>query len=242
MNRPIRIAFLLLLTLGFASSALADCSETEMSAVFLISGVHDLEMSVDVLAVSPVGEATYPDMTTINASLQAIMPSVPPLFSHRGTFGNIGVFSVDPMDFGATALVDMRDGQVLFGGTVVWAGQGEVVHPAASTHEWFLRPYPAIGPGYLYIIPSEWPSDEEIDYFVDDGLAQILATDVMESFGNCGEYSVTAFFYLPTVGLIDPTVAQLVLVVQGSCGPPWNGEPVANEGQTWSRVKELFHR
>lgn len=242
MIRSLRFALFLsiLISAALLGPALADCSETDMSAVILISGIHPLDMSMDVLSVTPLGEVTYPDLATINGNLQAVMPTVPPLYYQAGTYGNVGLFRVDPADFGAAALVDLRDGQVLFGGTVVWAGQGQVVVPAASTHDWFLRPYPAVGPGFLYIIPSPWPDDEEIDLYVDQALDMVLATDVLHSFGECGEYSVVAYFYTPTVGMLDPDVVQMVLVVQGSCGPPWNGEPVANEACSWSEVKGLF--
>lgn len=233
-----------LLTATIALPAAADCSDGEVSAVFRISGLMPGDaMSVDVLAVTPVGPATYPDDGAIISDLLALMPDVAPIWQSQGDAGPISLFVSPPADFGGAALVDRRDGAILFAGTVIWSGLGQVVTPIASTHPWTggLNS-PAAPPASGEILILEW--DDAFGTPVDitvAGLEILLRTDVVHSFAACGEYSAVAFIYTPTVGFLDPTVAELVVVVQGHCGPPWNGDPVASERLSWSSIKSLFH-
>jgi hypothetical protein len=224
--------------------AAADCSDGEVSAVLRISGLLPGEaLSVDVLAVTPLGLVTYPDDNAIIADLLTLMPDVAPIWQPQGDAGPISLFVSPPMDFGGAALVDRRDGAILFAGTVVWSGQGQVVTPVASTHTWTGGlPEPASAPASLDVLILDWDDSFGTPAAITDAALEILRrTDVVHSFAGCGEYSVVAFLSPPTVGTVDPAVAELVVVVQGRCGPPWNGDPVASERLSWSSIKDLFH-
>lgn len=244
-NTPaIMIALAAALLVGAATGpATADCSDGEVSAVFRISGLLPGEaMSVDVLAVTPLGMVTYPDDNAIIAGLLALLPDVAPAWQPLADAGPVTLFASPPADFGGAALVDRRDGAILFAGTVVWSGQGHVVTPAVSTHTWTGGlPEPAASPASLGIMVMEWDDYHGTPAAITDAALEILRrTDVLHSFAACGEYSVAAFIYTPAVGDLVATVAELVVVVQGRCGPPWNGDPVANEPHSWSTIKDLF--
>ena len=84
-----------------------------------------------------------------------------------------------------------------------------------------------------------WPYGSETD-IADATLNLLRQLDVLHSFAQCGDYSAISYVYTPTVGLLDPLQAQCVMIVRGSCGPPWNGAPVAIESHSWGGVKALF--
>lgn len=249
MTRSPRARFLrlvlctFLLCIIFAPAARAECSDGEMTAVFVVGGIYPAtDLTIERLAVNPVGDETYPPESEIIAALAAAMPDTPPLWMHIGTVGHIGVFFVDPIDSGACALVDMRDGAIVFGGTVVWMGHGAVVIPSVSTHPWFEgMSDPAPAPATVDLVPSGWPDEWGTHEAITDQVLDVLRhTDVLHSFGECGEYAVLSCIYTPTVGTVDPLVAKLIVVVNGSCGPPWNGDPVAAQRRSWSAVRALF--
>jgi hypothetical protein len=68
----------------------------------------------------------------------------------------------------------------------------------------------------------------------------IRGTDVMHSFGGCGEYTATGVIYTPTVGALDPGAAQLAIVVEGQVGAPWNDQSLAVESFSWGGLKAVF--
>jgi len=76
--------------------------------------------------------------------------------------------------------------------------------------------------------------------FVEQVMTELLQTDVLHSFAQCGDYSVVIFPYTPTINPVDPFVAKAVVMVNGTCGEPWNDQPVPVDDQTWGSVKSLF--
>jgi hypothetical protein len=235
----------MILLLGLAlvpALALADCSDGEMTAVFLVSGLYpDLVPQVELLSVAPVGTQTDPDEAEMIAAIEAVQPGYS--YQHVASVADFHLFYADPVDFGACAIVDGRDGAVLFAGTVVWSGAGAVTLPDASSHDWSPSGGdPAPAPASLGILPNpEWGDGFGLPADITDAtLAVLRETDVLASFAACDPYGVASYIYTPVVGLTDPSVALNVIIVSGRCGPPWNGDPVAAERTSWQRVKALF--
>jgi hypothetical protein len=220
--------------------ARADCSDGEITATFLVSGVYEGSVRIDVLDAVPLGPVTDPSEAEMIAAIAAVLPGYD--FSLTESVGHFRLFWAPVLDFGACAIVDARDGRVVFAGTVIWSGTGGVALPVVDSHPWSDLGTLATPPDAIAYIASEFWYDGYLPYaeFVDAALQVVRATDVLHSFADCDAYTVTAFIYTPTVGLLDPTAAVAVIIVSGRCGPPWNGQPVAVDAATLSSVRALF--
>lgn len=225
-----------------AGPVIADCSDGEMTAVFIVSGIYPgTDLQLDLLTVFPVGETTYPTDEQMISSILSIQPG----YNYQQTelVGPFYQYFQHPGDFGAVAIVDSRNGAVDFAGTVVWMGEGSVNAPSVSTFDWsFPSVNPASEPQSVEVMDNPYWNEslstpEEV---TDSTLAYLRQTDVLLSFNACGPYSVVSYIYTPAVGATDPLVAQCVVLVSGHCGPPWSGEPVSTESVSWGQVKSLF--
>jgi len=224
------------------TSAIADCSDDEMTAVFVVDGVYPgLELSISTLAMSPVTDITNPSAEEMLNSVMEVFQGG--AFSPQDCLNHFCFFYWSPVDFGGAAFVDDRTGDVLFAGSIIWSGQGHVLVPETSSNEWsFPDETLAPEPQQVDIYPNHdfWPDEVTEEEITDQVLTHLRQTDVLKSFANCGPYSVMSYLYLPTVGVVDPLVAKSVIFVSGHCGAPWNGEPVAVEPTSLTKVKQLF--
>jgi len=236
------LAFLLPLIL-LVPAVHADCSDGEITATFLVSGIYEgASIQIDVVDVVPLGPVTNPNEAEMIAAVDAVQPGY--TYAFVGSAGPFRLFWAPPGDFGACALVDDRDGRVVFAGTVIWAGTGAVTLPAADSHPWSSPTVvPAPAPVAIAHVPSPYWYDGygTPEEFTDAALAAMRDTDVLASFGTCDDYTATSFIYTPQVGMLYPDVAVCVVMVSGRCGPPWNGQPVAIDSSTFTQVRALFH-
>ena len=220
---------------------LADCSEDEMTAVFIVSGIYPgTNLEIHLLTVEPVGEAIYPSEAEMIASVQAIQPGS---YTGIASAGPFHLFFEEPGDFGGTAIVDGRDGAIAFAGTVIWLGCGVINVPDGSTHGWtFPGGDAALGPGDVEILPNEYWGDifGSPDSVTTMTLDYLRQSDVLKSFGACDTYDVVSYIYTPAVGATDPTLAGCVIIVSGHCGPPWNGDEVPIRPTSWNKVKARY--
>jgi hypothetical protein len=223
-----------------SSPAVADCSETEMAAVFVVGDIYPGgEQALETLFVYLVEEATYPPEDELLAVIQSVQPCY--MYILTDTIAPFRHYLCPPMDFGAAAIIDERNGQLPFAGTVIWSGWGEVTLPAESSHEWtYEAGEPAAEPVVLEIYPSELYYFIEAEVLAANVMAELRQTDVLHSFADCGDYSAVLYAYTPVVGALYPNAAKAVVIVSGLCGPPWNGEVVGSDEWTWSTVKSLY--
>jgi hypothetical protein len=223
-----------------ASPAVADCSETEVTAVFIVGDIYPGdEQALETLFVYLVAEATYPP----EAELIAVIMAVQPCYGYilTDTIAPFRHYFCPPGDFGAVAIIDERTGQLPFAGTVIWAGEGSVTVPDESSHEWtYVAGDPAAEPVALELFPSELYYYIEPETVAANVMAELRQTDVLHSFADCGDYSAVLYAYTPAVGGLCPYAAKAVLIVSGLCGPPWNGEPVGSDKRSWGAIKSLY--
>ncbi len=212
-----------------------DCSEIEVTAVVLASGIgpgQDLE--IDLLHLFPVWQITNPSDEELYEAVDSLYVDDPHYIIYdqtwTNTVGNFRLYWSMPMDFGTSTIIDWRNACAVFAGTVVWAGQGHVVLPDSSSHDFgALMPNPAPAPSSLEILPNGFWGDSagtpvEI---ADEVMGELRQTDLLHSFAECGEYSVVAFIYTPSVYITDPAVAQAVILINGYLPPPWG--PVVSD-------------
>lgn len=225
-----------------ATSILADCSDHEMTAVFVVDEVYPgLEMSISTLEMSPVTDITNPSGDEMLNSVMEVFQGG--TFSPQDCQGHYCFFYWPPMDSGGAAFVDDRTGDVLFAGSIIWSGQGDVLVPETSSNEWsFPDETLAPEPQQVDVYPNHdyWSEEETEEEITARVLTHLRQTDVLKSFAGCEPYSVMSYLYLPTVGVVDPMLAKSVIIVSGHCDSPWNGEPVAVEQTSLSAVKQLF--
>jgi len=239
----LRILLLAALVPVFCASLVgAECSDSELSAVFVVDGIYPgTDMELRLLSVTPVGEITNPSEEELIGAVQVYWEGQ--YLQLLSTLGNHTLIIEEPGDFGYSAIVDNRTGQVLFGGEVTWMGLGGLDVPPASTHAWqYTAGDPAPAPASLAVLPNPYWADI---YGSPLGVAGIVIeflrdSDVLHGFGDCGPYDVTAYIWTPSVGVTDPNEAECILIVTGRCGEPWNGGPVDNTSAPWSAVKALY--
>lgn len=227
----------------YPSLSHAQCSEVERTAVFVVSGIYPgTSLELERVYLRTVGEATYPDNEQMIAAITAIQPGsyyfqleyVDPFYHYYQT----------PGDHGGIAIVDGIDGFVVFAGTLIHLGTGNITVPASSTHQWNYNPgYTAAPPVSIELIASlYWPLYPygSALYHAETTINFLREFDVLQSFGNCGEYVAYSFIYRPDYWLTIPVEAKSIIIVQGFCGSPWSGDNVQNEFKSWGSVKAMF--
>ena len=226
---------------GCPARAPAQCSDNEIIAVFIVDGVIVGEQpSVRNLYVMNHNTETFPSDEEMIASIGASALVGP--ISNIAEFDAFTVFYAPPSDFGYEAIIDHRSGGIMYKSPLSWFSVIDVEIPQGSNYEWnidqgSLAPTPAaIGvatSAYWYT----W-------YGVPETLAQGLVTylrgsDVLKSFGLCGDYNTFCYFSHPAPGNAF-YLPYAVVVVNGFCGGPWNGAPVAIEALSWGSVKIIY--
>ena len=243
---PILVMLALVANAAGPREAAAQCSEQELTAVFLVSGIHPgTALQIERLDVVPVGEATNPSEAELLAAVEAFWAGHPwqlPFYWRLdGTAGNFHLYRSPAGDFGAVTILDGRTGAVVFAGEVIWMGCGGVVHPPDSSHAWIVDPDAvAPPPAGLAVLPNlhwsdSWGTAPEL---TERALALIRRTDVLHSFASCGAYEAVGYTYTPSVGMTDPFAAIQVVLIGGRAEPPWG--PVGNAPASWRRVKALY--
>lgn len=240
----ITVSVLLLSDLHPAPAS-AQCSEQDHVAVFILDGLDPgfVSLQTELLAVTPVGPVTYPPEEDVYRNIMAVLgdqanPSLAPAQLVGNMWSWIGLQS------SSQSLVDRRDGAVLFAGSVIWAGQGQMLCPTGSTHEWEIPGgEPAPAPATTAVLDNDsWigPGVPTVDELTALAVEHLRTTDVLHSFGACGPYVVTGWIYTPAVGVVDPGAARLVIAVEGKVGPPWNGESVPVAARSWGALQSSF--
>jgi len=209
--------------------AMGQCSGEEYTAVFIVDDFFSSSQpQLGLLSVYLVGEETNP---TVPEMLESIVGAQPDFISWtdyelRGQEGDFSLFGHDPFDEGASVIVDSRNGRVVFFGTVIWLGQGDIYLPLHSSHTWSFTPEPpASEPSNVGVLPNQsWADYNGDPSVITDSIVDYLQnSDVLRSFSNCGPYDLVSYIYTPngTTGL-DPETASLIVFVSGKCGPPWS--------------------
>jgi len=141
--------------------------------------------------------------------------------------GDVLFAFADPGDFGSAALIDARTGALLFAASVVWMGTGQHFCPAVMDDMATLADSGEAGPPPAVF--NELNLWEDRGCFVVEGderkeidcLSGQAAFDAISSYGPvrdlavCGQYSVLAYMHPLTVGMLDPSTAEWVVVVTG---------------------------
>ncbi len=240
LHRATSFLFLsLFLLIPLAASA--ECSDHEITAVMILGQVYPGHyQTVETLSVYPVGEHTNPSYDEMWSTVRDYV-DCPAVFMYQSESQYLH-FKCEPNDSASSAILDTRTGQLPFLGTVSSSDVGHVLVPAGSTHSWsMVEGEPAAEPIEIDLFrDSDLFPIIPTDVFMDQVMAQLLQTDVLHSFAQCGDYSVVIFPYTPTENPVDPLVAKAVVMVTGSCGEPWNDQPVAVDNRTWGSVKSLY--
>ncbi len=202
----------------------AECSPVELTAVFVVDDIYPMEPQLTLLDVALVGPDIGPSQSEMITAIEALQPGYS--YTSYGEAGPFHFFFDEPMDHGGCAIVDGRDGRVVFAATIIYMGNGSITRPAASSHAWsFLPSELAPLPEDVGLLPAlMWSAEHygEPSAITDTVVDYLRQSDVLLSFGDCDMYSVVSFIYTPTVGMTDPTVAKNVIIVSGRCGWPWN--------------------
>ena len=239
---PRTLSFLFIsLFLLIPLAASAECSDNEITAVMILGQVYPAnEQELETLSVYPVGEHTYPS----NEELRSIIAEYVgcDFFLWGPWVGHYLHILCMTHVSDTSGILDTRTGQMPFLGSLSSSDVGQVLVPEESTHSWSMVE------GDLAADPFQIELFRDSDLlhiispndFIDQVMAELLRTDVLHSFAQCGDYSVVIFPYTPTVSPVDPFVAKAVVMINGTCGEPWNGQPVPVDSQIWGAVKSLY--
>ena len=183
------------------------------------------ELRLDLLDVAPIGPVTNPSMAEMIEAIQSVQPD-PSGYLHQAEAGPFHLFYSEPNDYGGCAIVDGRNGRVVFAGTVINLGFGSVTMPADSSHDWDFPPgIPANEPATVDILPNvNWFDQYGTPYEITNNVVEYLRdSDVLRSFGLCDSYDVVSYIYTPIGDPgVDPHTASQVIIVSGRCEQPWN--------------------
>lgn len=228
------------------TTADAQCCDQEVTAVFVVDGIHPgTDLQLRDLMIRGTEDVSYPSDKDMIEAVAAVQPNDYCNYVRLDTAVDLVQFFCEPMDFGGIGLVDQRTGEVAFAGTTVWMGTGAVTCPPFSTHAWSWPAEPAAAPpSELGVLHSPlWPDLPEYDSqetIAAALLTYLRGTDVLMSFAACGTYSAVSYIYVPTACCEEPVTAAGVVVVRGTCGPPFNNQPIAVDRKAWSGVKALY--
>jgi len=234
-RRPALLCLLILCTWFIGDGpglCLATCSETEVTAVVIVSDIYPAgNLQIELLAIFPVGELTYPSDEDLAAAVAAIYDLGPPQYYQRiDTQSHYHLYTYSPGMPCTDTIIDLR------------TGLGEIVVPEAATHTIQIVPgAPAPSPADQTIFPiytwfePEWGTLEAIN---EAAVLFLRQTDLFHGFATCGDYTVVGYTYTPTTGGTDPYVAKQIVLVSGLTTEPWG--PIATTHRTWGRVKQMY--
>ncbi|MCB9734479.1 MAG: hypothetical protein H6745_17990 [Deltaproteobacteria bacterium] len=127
------------------------------------------------------------------------------------------VFYESPGDFGGVGVVSAHSGLAVFGGGIVWSGAGDITHPASwSPASELASGCPASGGlgttrGFDLVTGGALPAAD-----VKAATDVVLTTAVPSAVWQGGyAFDAVVLRYPRTVGELDPTTAEWVVIVNG---------------------------
>ncbi len=127
------------------------------------------------------------------------------------------VFYESPGDFGGASAVNARNGRSVFGGSIIWSGTGEIVHPTEWRSPGELGSgCPIVGAdissrGYDLVSGAALPTDD-----VDAAVAVVRDTAVPGAFWGGGYlFDAVVLRYPRSVGVFNPDTAEWIVIVNG---------------------------
>ena len=123
--------------------------------------------------------------------------------------------TVDPLDFGAVALVGSESGAVIMAGGVVWSGHGHYWVPS----EWRAPDEIACGAraaaaDATYLDPNMCPDEGKPQPpSAVDALDVALRSNLAAGFAAHGPFDAYVHLYTPSVGACDPGAAEYLVVL-----------------------------
>ncbi len=131
---------------------------------------------------------------------------------------DVYVFYESPGDFGGVAVVNVRNGLSVFGGSVVWMGQGDVSYPVT----W--RDAASLGPDCIPAVNALPPPARGFDLRdgttldakdVEAPLDQAWVTALPDGLLSVGHvFDAAVLLYPRTLGDFDPSTAEWVVSIQ----------------------------
>lgn len=121
----------------------------------------------------------------------------------------LNVIYKSPGDFGSIAFTHKVTNDTIFSGGIIWMGQGEISHPS-NFDENFTRSGSKIlyDDDYEEYYPDGNNYFDELDF--DEALFEISNIDIVKEY-MASDCEVGVYFYPPSVGVLDPTVAKYII-------------------------------
>ena len=128
---------------------------------------------------------------------------------------NQWVFFEAAGDFGGSSAVDIQTGLVTFGGSTIWDGVGDIVHPNSWEAPGLLSSCPAaplpVRRGFELGGGQPMAAAD-----VDAVLTQVMQTALPGAFAtNGGVWDAMVLTYPRTVGAFDPETAEFIVLMTG---------------------------
>lgn len=185
----------------------ATCESEPSASVLVVFGLDDGDFGVE-RAVVVHGTGTFTSPADAVASLHFSGPSIQ--LTRRLAVGPLDLWEASPSDFGAIAWIDTRINEIVFSGSVLWAGGGNSTRPPADTSV-LVGGAPTAQP-LLTRVPNE-----QLD---DDALLAAVArfgvrSEVVARYTACGQPVIAAHFYTPAVGATNVAAARGLVLVAG---------------------------
>ncbi len=128
------------------------------------------------------------------------------------------VFYEEPTDFGGVGVVSVRNGITVFGGSVVWAGTGEITYPTS----W--RPASELGPGCTPMVNTGPPATRGIDLSHGEGamdqtqinavMDQVWVTALADGMWlNQYVFDAMVLLYPRSVGAMNPATTEWIVLI-----------------------------
>jgi|GEM_PF-3249225 len=185
----------------------ASCEDEPSSAVLVVSGLDDGALTIDGQTVVRETGA-FDSVEDAVASLSFAGPMVQ--LSQRQVVGPLAFWEALPHDFGAVAWLDTRVADVVFAGSVVWAGQGGPNALPAETAV-LVGGDPATPPAYTVVANRYWTNAA-----MAPDLARLgIRSEVVARYTACGEPTIVVYVYTPSVGITSPAAARGLVIVSG---------------------------
>jgi len=139
----------------------------------------------------------------------------------QGAFGELEYFYAREGDFGGALFIDRQTFDPVFAGTIVWMGGGGRYWPSAQSPVDPLRfggsPVAPEFSGVVVAPNSHWTSSPAAQ----EAWELARSSDLLASYEACGDFSVVVWVYTPSVGLTDPEVAKVLVMVTGQTTGRW---------------------
>ena len=195
------------------------CSGAPAFAIFRLT-YPDLLLKYQYVGAAqgtPVSAESALQLAVANADPWGTPPRSPQI--HQFSAGSLEVVCREPSDFGWMGVVDRRNGVMVLSVEEVWAGHGSWMGPTNGTRfadvEWVTREAPA--PEETFSAICAWEVGV-VPLPPTDAWKQILRTRVANEIGSCGRYQAIVVGWAPGVGLMNPSIAEVLVILIGT-GP-----------------------